>query len=323
MRIGTIGALALVLVAAALQDEDKTHPAVYEKVVDSVVAVRAEAPLGERSGTGVVLRADGLIMVSYAVVPEGAQNIRVWTKGPRMYKAQFVASSKKDEITLLKVEPDRKLKPIRFGASSRAKIGEVAYTLGNAQNSFINDDSPAFNTGIVSGFYNLRETRLDSTYTGYVFETTAAVNQGMDGAPLLNADGEMIGMVTLNYSPHRWLGNAIPVDPLRLRIEQLTAAAPKAPESPEAPAGDGYLGFTVRAGEGGVVVAAVDESGPAKTAGIAPGDLIESIAGKSVKTVEEFEKLTRPLKSGTILWLKLRVMESSQEVKLELGTRTK
>jgi S1-C subfamily serine protease len=310
-----------------LQDEDKSHRQVYENVVESVVAVRSLATLGERSGTGIILDSDGLILTSYSVCPEGAENIRVYLKGPKLYKAEIVATSKKDELTILKIKVDRKLKPLRLGTSSKVKVGQVSYTIGNAYNSFINDDSPAFNVGIISGFYNLKEAKQNSFYTSYVLETTAAVNWGMEGAPLLDAEGYAVGMITLNYSPARWLGNAIPMDVLKPRVQQLVEQVKK-PEPPppvETPDSDGYLGFTVKLDEKStaVVVDQVDPKGPAASQGIQSGDVIESIGGKAIKTVDDFTAMTKTLKSGSVVWIKLNILGTSQEVKIEAATKPK
>ncbi|RPH34792.1 MAG: hypothetical protein EHM91_18035, partial [Planctomycetota bacterium] len=121
---------------ALAQDKpaDEVHKRVYQKTVDSVVAVRALAPLGERSGSGVILSKDGLVLTSYAACPVGAANIRVWVKGPRLYTAEVVATSRKEELTLLRIKPRGELKPIELGESSKVRTGEGSYTIGNAAN---------------------------------------------------------------------------------------------------------------------------------------------------------------------------------------------
>src|ERR1043166_9616875 len=80
--------------AAMAQVPDDAHKKVYAKTVDSVVAIRAVAPLGERSGSGVILSKEGLILTSYAVCPEGATKIRVWVHGPKLYEAEIVGTSR-------------------------------------------------------------------------------------------------------------------------------------------------------------------------------------------------------------------------------------
>jgi S1-C subfamily serine protease len=315
----TVHALVLALWA---QDEDRSHPQVYDRILPSVVAVRAKATLGERSGTGIILDSDGLVLVSYSVVPEGSINIRVYQHGPRMYKAEIVATSQKDEVTLLRIKTDRKLKPAPLGSSAKVKVGQISYTIGNAYNSFIIDDQPAFNMGIVSGYYNLKEAKENSHYVGYVFETTAAVNWGMEGAPMLNAEGEVVAMITLNYSSSRWLGNGIPIDFLKTRIRKLQEEARTA-EPTEDPEVEGTLGLTVTLESGKVVVASVDDKGPAASLGLQKGDVVESIGGKTIRSVEDFRSVIRGLKAGAVVWIRVRAMGESQLVKIEVAAKQK
>jgi serine protease Do len=298
-------AAAIVLAASApswAQTTDDASRAVYRKTVDSVIAVRAMAPLGERSGSGVILSKDGLLLTSYAACPDGATQIRVWVKGPRLYTAEIVATSKKDELTLLRIKPRGELNPIELGDSGSVRTGQVSYTLGNAANSIILDDQPSFNVGIVSAVYRLADERANSTYTGPVIETTAAVNVGMEGAPCLNADGKMIGFVTLNYSPHRFLGTAIPIDEIRPVLLRLQKGSAETPET--APAGEGWLGLKVRAEAGKLVVESVDKDGPADIAGFGKGDAILAVGNTPVKSLRDFEDSLKGLEAGSIVWIK-------------------
>lgn len=309
--------LRLLLAPTHAQDEDRAHFKVLNKARPSVVAVRALAVGGERSGTGVFLDASGLILTSYWIVPEGAQNPTVWTTEPRRYAAEVVAHSQLDEITILRIKPRAPTVPIEWTESAKVRIGDVSYTLGNAENSMINDNQPSLNFGVVSGFYNLREKRSTSYYTGWVFETTAAVNEKMEGAPLLDSHGRMFGMVTLNYSPHRWLGNAIPIDGLRVRIQQLLKDASRAAEEKTLD-GAGYLGLTVRADSDGIHVQAVDKDGPAERAGIRAGDRIVAVRGKKATAVEDLQNALNELKPGDMLFLKVDFGGFVQELKVEL-----
>jgi len=298
-------AAAIALAASApswAQATDDAPRAVYRKTADSVVAVRAMAPLGERSGSGVILSKDGLLLTSYAACPDGATQIRVWVKGPRLYTAEIVATSKKDELTLLRIKPRGELSPIELGDSGSVRVGQVSYTLGNAANSIILDDQPSFNVGIVSAVYRLAEERANSTYTGPVIETTAAVNVGMEGAPCLNADGKMVGFVTLNYSPHRFLGTAIPIDEIRPVIERLRKGSAETPEA--APAGEGWLGLKVRAEAGRLLVESVDKDGPADIAGFGKGDAILAVGNTPVNSLRDFEDSLKALEAGSIVWIK-------------------
>jgi S1-C subfamily serine protease len=307
-----------ILLALILQEGDAGHRRVYQEVGESVVAIRALAPLGERSGTGVVLSKDGLLLTSFAVCPERSSNIRVRTRGPRQYAAEIVGTSKREELTLLRIQPKGELKPITLGTSSGLRVGDVSYTLGNAANSIWHDDEPSLNMGIVSGVYRLTEDRASSTYKGMVFETTAAVNVGMEGAPCLDAAGRMTGMVTLNYSPNRFLGAAIPIDELKPLIEKLKEAAAPPPAPPPVAAGEAHLGLGAKDQSGKVVVETVEKGGAAERAGLQPGDVVLEIANQPVKTVKELLDRVRGLEPGAIVWIKVEVDGRTDVVKVVL-----
>jgi len=310
MRTLTVAVvLSLSARVAAAQGSDDNHRKVYDATVDSVVAVRSLTAGGERSGSGIVVSKDGLVLVSYAAVPEGAKNIRVWMKGPKLYKAEIVGASRRDELTLLRIKPKGELKPIGFGESSRVKVGEVAYTLGNASNSMINNDQPSLNVGLISGSYKLDAARGPNTqYTGTVFETTAAVNVGMEGAPLLDGSGKMIGFVTLNYSPHRFLGNAIPIDVLRHTVEQLVAGKHASQikgggEDGPAETGAAWFGAAVVEQGGKLVIDAVEAGSPAESAGLRKGIVILAAGRKAFKSLAEWTAFAKDLQAGALLTL--------------------
>lgn len=302
---------------SAAQGVDDVHRRVYERARPSVVAVRALAPLGERSGSGVVLSADGLILTSYAVCPEGSSNVRVWLPGPRRVQAEIVASSMKDEITLLRVTPKTPLTPLELGASGTLRLGMVSYTLGNAANSIILDDQPSFNVGVISAVYRLNEARAGSTYTGPVFESSAAVNVGMEGAPVLDAQGRMTGLVTLNYSPARFLGVAVPVDEIKPVLERLRKGATAAVEDP-GPAGEGSLGLRVKDDGGKVLVEAVDADGPAARAGLSKGDVILAVGGQPLKSAKELAERLKGLEAGAVVTLRIDLEGKAEDVAITL-----
>jgi serine protease Do len=309
-------ALLLACAGPLPAQSDGTNREVYQKTADSVIAVRALAPLGERSGSGVILTREGLLLTSYAVCPDGATNIRVWVKGPRLYTAEIVGTSKKEELTLLRIKPRGELKPVELGESGKVRTGDVSYTIGNAANSMILDDQPSFNVGIVSAVYRLAEERANSTYTGPVIETTAAVNVGMEGAACLNVDGKMVGFVTLNYSPHRFLGTAIPIDELRPVIERLKKGTAGIAET--LPTGEGWLGLKVKSEGGKLVVESVDKNGPAELAGFGKGDVILEVANTPVTTTRDLEEKLKGMEAGSVVWFKADVAGKVETVKVTL-----
>jgi S1-C subfamily serine protease len=294
---------------------------VYEKVRASVVAVRALAPLGERSGTGIVLSADGLVLTSYAVCPEGSSSIRIWTAGPRLYEAELVGSAPKEEISLLRVRAPGGLKPLELGRSADVRLGDPVYAIGNAANAIILDDQPSFHAGIVSGIYRLAEPRAGASYAGRVFETTAAMNVGMEGAPLLDAAGRVVGLMTPNYSPNRFLGAAIPIDEIRPALERLRARPAAAAEELPAEAGEADLGLKARDEQGKVIVAEVRPDGPAAQAGLAPGDVLLEVAGARLRSARELAERLKGLEPGAVVWIRAEVAGREETVRVTLEAK--
>ena len=324
VTVQTKGKAVFLLLAAAVPASAQVSPAnqreIYRKAAPSVVAIRARAlgTLGEHSGTGVVLSPDGLILTSTAVCPRGATHIRVWIHGPRRLDAELVAASRKHELALIRIKPKKPLTPIELGRSSPLRIGDVSYTLGNAANSIITDAQPSLNAGVVSGMYRLSEPRANADYVGPVIETTAAVNVGMEGAPCLDAKGRMVGLITLNYSPHRFLGVAIPIDEIRQVIGRLRkeAALAKAEDTEEA--GAGHLGLTARLVDGKVVVATVDKGGPAEREGLQKGDVILKIGDAPVRTPGDVAARIKGLQAGSIVWITIDFAGQEGRMKLTL-----
>jgi serine protease Do len=309
-----------VMLSLLVQAPETAHRAVYDKASDSIVAVRATPALGERSGSGVIVSKDGFIITSYATCPEGSENIRVYLRGPRLLKAKLVATDPEHELSLIKVEIKAELTPIEYGEA--VKLGDASYTLGNAANSIINNDSASLGVGIVSAQYTLRDPHGTSIYVGPVIETTAPVNVGMEGSPLLNSKGQMVGFVTLNYSPSRFLGNAIPVASIRAAIEKLQkrGAAVAAP-TPDGEAGPGYLGVTVADRNGKVVVESVDAGSPAEEKGLAKGLVLVALGGRPIKDAADFRTRQQELKEGDVIFLKVDDEGSVANLKIPLGKR--
>jgi len=316
--------LAALALQAAPADADLNHRKIYEQVAGSVVAIRAVAPLGERSGSGVLISDDGLILTSYSTAPDGASRIRVWAKGPRRYEADLVATSKKDEMSLLRIRlKDFKerpvLRPLILVDSEGAKLGDLCYTVGNAANSIINDDAPSFNVGVLSARYPLDEQRANSTYVGPVLETTAAVNVGMEGAPLLDGQGRMIGFITLNYSPHRFLGAAIPSETVRQAVERMKLQNPEvSPTASAAPAARGRIGATFAERDGKIVVVTVDKGGAAASAGLAAGMQILAFGDAPLKSLADLNAKLDGLEAGTIVYLRISADGADDRVRVEL-----
>lgn len=182
---------------------------VYERINPAIVAIEANLADGFSAGTGCVIRSDGVILTGSHVIDE-AKEIDVTTSDGKVYKASVLAKmGKNNDLALLKISPKSRLKTIAFGDSSDVKVGQKVLAIGNPFGF-----SGTLTSGIVS--------RID--YAKGRIQTDAAINPGCSGGPLLNSQGEVIGISQSIYNPDNNISNigigfAIPVNEAKKFIE--------------------------------------------------------------------------------------------------------
>lgn len=182
---------------------------VYERINPAIVAIDANLADGFSAGTGCVIRSDGVILTGSHVI-EGAKEIDVTTSDGKIYKASVLAKmGKNKDLALLKIAPKSRLRTISFGDSSDVKVGQKVLAIGNPFGF-----SGTLTSGIVS--------RID--YAKGRIQTDAAINPGCSGGPLLNSQGEVIGISQSIYNPDNNISNigigfAIPVNDAKKFIE--------------------------------------------------------------------------------------------------------
>ncbi len=182
---------------------------VYEKINPAIVSIDANLDDGFSAGTGCVIRSDGVILTGSHVI-EGAKEIDVTTHDGKVYKASVLARmGKNKDLALLKINTKYRLKTISFGNSSEVKVGQKVLAIGNPFGF-----AGTLTSGIVS--------RID--YAKGRIQTDAAINPGCSGGPLLNSQGEVIGISQSIYNPDNNISNigigfAIPVNEAKKFIE--------------------------------------------------------------------------------------------------------
>lgn len=182
---------------------------VYERINPAIVAIEANLADGFSAGTGCVIRSDGVILTGSHVIDE-AKEIDVTTSDGKVYKASVLAKmGKNNDLALLKISPKSRLRTIAFGDSSDVKVGQKVLAIGNPF-GFLG----TLTSGIVS--------RID--YAKGRIQTDAAINPGCSGGPLLNSQGEVIGISQSIYNPDNNISNigigfAIPVNEAKKFIE--------------------------------------------------------------------------------------------------------
>ncbi len=195
------------------------------KIIQYVAKVGNEATVGiyckrgkyeSYYGTGVVVSPDGYILTSTTVVPEGCE-VEVYFTDHRKTKAEIIEINEEVESSLIKVDAEN-LRCIPV-TDKMPLIGEPAYSFGNANNMIRLGENASFSAGVISGIYNVKSSKRQSSYSGLAIETDASINPGQDGGPLLNSQGQLVGIVSLSYSHLRWQGVAVPVSRILERLK--------------------------------------------------------------------------------------------------------
>lgn len=197
------------VMAQNFSPDEMVNISVYEKINPAIVSIDANLDDGFSAGTGCIVRSDGVILTGSHVI-EGANEIDVTTYDGKIYKASVLAKmGKNKDLALLKITPKSRLKTISFGDSSEIKVGQKVLAIGNPFGF-----AGTLTSGIVS--------RID--YAKGRIQTDAAINPGCSGGPLLNSQGEVIGISQSIYNPDNNISNigigfAIPVNDAKKFIE--------------------------------------------------------------------------------------------------------
>jgi len=333
--------------SAALTEEERNNIAVYERVADGVVNVTSTAiqmdfffkafPT-QGSGSGSIIDTKGHILTNHHVVAN-AQKLEVTLADGSKWPAKLVGSDPDSDLAVIKIDaPKEKLKVISMGDSKNLKIGQKVLAIGNPFGL-----QRTLTTGIVSSLG--RTIRSDSgTLIEDVIQTDAAINPGNSGGPLLNSDGEIIGINSAILSPSGGsvgIGFAIPVNTAKRLVPELISkgyvtypwiGATVQSLIPEVAK---YLKLKI---ERGAMIAAVETGGPADKAGlkggnqrvqvgntmvIAGGDIVVKADQHDIKTNDELIHYIREKKPGDAVLLKVFRKGNFEEVKVTLGERPK
>ncbi|RZA05367.1 MAG: trypsin-like serine protease, partial [Moraxellaceae bacterium] len=212
-------------------DDERNSMQVFEHARPSVVFVTNEqlardprsydlmtVPAG--TGTGFIWSADGYIVTNYHVV-EGARKVMITLQDQTSYPAKIVGLAPERDLAVLKITtPNEKLSALPLGDSSQLSVGRKVLAIGNPFGL-----DATLTTGVVSALGREIESP-NQRKIGNVIQTDAAINPGNSGGPLLNSQGQLIGVNTMIYSPSgasAGIGFAIPVDTVKDVVPQLIA----------------------------------------------------------------------------------------------------
>jgi len=214
---------------AFLTNDEQNNISVFKSASPSVVFVTntqlrrqrfslnvMEIPRG--SGTGFIWDESGLIVTNFHVV-QGANKITIELQSNKSYQATVVGSAPEKDIALLKIDaPDEDLQPLPLGDSTSLAVGRKVLAIGNP---FALDTT--LTVGVVSALGREIKSITNRTIKN-VIQTDAAINPGNSGGPLLNSNGQLVGVNTAIYSPtgaSAGIGFAIPVNTVKVIVPQL------------------------------------------------------------------------------------------------------
>jgi serine protease Do len=238
-------------------------------------------------GSGFVIDASGIVVTNNHVISDADEVNVIFNDGSRL-KAEVIGHDQKTDIALLRVKPDKPLKAVQFGDSEKLRLGEWVVAIGNP-----------FSLGgtVTAGIVSARGRDIGSgPYDNYI-QTDAAINRGNSGGPLFNLNGEVVGVNTAIISPSGGsigIGFAVPSKTALAVIDQLRQFGETR---------RGWLGVRIQQVTDeiadslnikpakGALVAGVEEKGPAKPAGIEPGDVIVKFDGKDVKDMKDLPRI--------------------------------
>jgi serine protease Do len=280
-------------------------------------------------GSGFIISPDGYIITNDHVAGN-ATDITVTISGGKQMKAKVVGTDPTTDICLLKVD-GKELPYTTLGNSDDVIIGEWAIALGNPFGLFEINDKPTVTVGVISAT-GMKLGQLENRYYRDMIETDAAINGGNSGGPLVNSNGEVIGMNTLIFtggqsSTYIGYGFAIPINKVKKIVTDLkkkgkvvhdiTAGFDVQPVDARIAS---YLGMKQPQG---VIVSDINAGGPAETAGLRVGDVILEVNGEKVRTDNDILAVMTELSTGDYLKFKVYREHNTINIALKLETTPK
>jgi S1-C subfamily serine protease len=304
LLVGGLIASAPALEARTNLSGRTTVPSIVTRAVPAVVSIitrrieqdQFNQPAPTRGlGSGFIVDPRGYILTNLHVVDD-AREIKVTLADGRSFRASFVGGDRFSELAVLKIEGAR-LPALPLGDSTRLAVGETVIAIGNP---LWIEGGPTVTVGVVSALgRSMEEEGLPVLHN--LIQTDAAINPGNSGGPLLNLDGQVVGINTALIPSAHGIGFAVSAATAKPVLLALIAGGrvirpsigvyavsvtPQVAYANELPM------------ERGALVLRVEPGGTAQAAGIKPGDVITAVAGRPIKDLHYFHELLAHHKIG-------------------------
>jgi len=267
-------------------------------------------------GSGVIIDGGrGYILTNEHVIARSAK-ITVVLRDEREFEAELVGAAPDFDLAVLRIDSNKELPAIQMGSSDDLMIGETVIAIGNPFGF-----SNTVTTGVISALNRSIQTE-NRTYQDFI-QTDASINPGNSGGPLLNINGELIGINTAIYSKAQGIGFAIPINKARRVVDDLI----KYGEVHIA-----WLGLSVqdleprlahyfKVPEGqGVIISDIAGHSPAQEAGLQPGDVVTGVGKKRVTSKETYHDMIRDFAAGDAIPLTVWKDRGAETLKIRSRT---
>ncbi len=277
-------------------------------------------------GSGFVVTSDGYVITNYHVV-EDADSVKVTMYDETVYDAEVKGYDKRHDVAVVKIKSEKKFPAAALGDSDQTLVGDIVIAIGNPFGY-----SNTVTMGIVSAkgrLFDNPELNGAIKRMPNIIQTDAAINPGNSGGPLLNIEGEVIGVnmaIAGDFSTgnvgNMGLGFAIPIKDVKKILDDLVKGKKNVTETP-------WVGIRLQDIDGrlakklgiknGVLIPEVDEKGPGKAAGLLSGDVVIKLDGTDIGSGKQLAGAVASLEVGDKIVLTVNRGGKEQEIKLVLA----
>jgi putative serine protease PepD len=289
-----------------VQHAEPSIVAIHDSISQTDIFGRTES--GQAAGTGFVLSTDGYIVTNDHVV-DGATDITVHFSDGKDVAASVVAADTNGDLAVLKAERTG-LTALPLGNSDALQIGDQVVAIGNALDL---SGGPTVTTGIVSATGRSLD-EPNGTHLSNLLQTDTAINPGNSGGPLLNMQGQVVGINTAIAGSAQNIGFAIAINPAKALIDQL--------QSGKVPA-HALLGVSTEPDpSGGAAIHDVTSGSAADQAGLKAGDVITKVDDTAITSPDDLASAINGHQPGDQVTVTYQRDGQTKTAKVTLGARS-
>ena len=315
------------------KEESKKIVEVIEEVNESIVGISkikssgssifSENGISELGmGTGVILSEDGYILTNWHVAGEKYSNCYITIENGKIYNGTVMWADSDLDLAIVKIAA-KGLTPIKIGDSAQVQVAEAVYAVGNPIGF---EFQKTVTSGIISAVDRTIKIEEENklSYMEDLIQTDASINEGNSGGPLVNVNGEMIGITTIKIASVEGIGFAVPINTIKPIIQKFLQTG-KFEEAfigiygfdrEVIPYLNGNIEF-----DSGIYVDEVSVSGPSYKSGLQEGDIITQIDQVTLNKMSEFRNYIYQKQPGDNVTLKVMRNRREIEINITLGKR--